>query len=112
MKIILFRHDKSNFAQKWLKSADEAKLALEKFSHSRVTSENYSGVAADTVLANVCLTSNLARAVDTARLIGFRNSKQCDLFNESELPHPDSLYIPLPWKRLGICTDCLLWVPS
>lgn len=98
MKIILLRHGEPDFRRKWVRSAEEAKLALELYSRSRVTSTNHDQLTESTPFANVCVSSNLARAIDTAVHLGFENSKQLDLFNESELPCPDSLYLPLPWR--------------
>jgi len=77
MKIILLRHGDPIFTASWLRTADDAKRALELYSASRVT--------------------NLPRAIDSASLIGFKKCKPIALFNECELPHPNRLYLPLPW---------------
>jgi len=47
---------------------------------------------------NVCVSSNMVRAKDSAELLGFKRCVAMALFNESELPHPKRLFVPLPWS--------------
>ena len=108
MKIILLRHGKPDFEKQWVRSAEEAKRALESYAVSRVTSAPSVQCNSLNSKDTFCVTSNLARAMDSAALIGFKQSSALALFNESELPHPDCLYLHLPWK-LFLIIYRLLW---
>jgi len=97
MKIILLRHGDPIFTASWLRTADDAKGALELYSASRVTSSPPEKLKEFSSSAAMCVSSNLPRAIDSAALIGFKKCKAIALFNECELPHPNKLYFPLPW---------------
>jgi len=108
VKIILLRHGKPDFKHYWVTSAEDAKRAIESYAISRVTSAPPAQCNTPNSKDTICVTSNLARAKDSAALIGFKQSCALDLFNESELPYPDHLYVRLPWK-LFLIVYRLLW---
>jgi len=109
MRIILLRHGPPEFKPRWLRSAEEAKRALDLYAKSHVSSPASEETVNLTSVASVVVSSELNRAVDSATLLGLHNVNPSDLFNESEIPHPDRLYISLPWEGFLILYR-LLWL--
>jgi len=102
MKIILLRHGQPDFSIRWLNPADGANSVLERYAASRVTTSRVTtglpphmqGLGTE---VDVCVTSTLPRSIESARILGFDELITSELFNESELPHPNRLLFPLPW---------------
>ena len=109
MKIVLLRHGEPDFVAHWLEPKNGARRALDLYAESRVTIKPPVEIQELNTLPDICITSKLARAVDSARLLGVQDPIESELFNESELPHPNRLYIPLPWK-LFLLIYRLLWL--
>ena len=108
MRIVLIRHGNPDFAAHWLKPITGARRALDLYAASRVTVEPPLELRELSSVVDVCVTSNLVRTIDSARLLGFKDSIAMESFNESELPHPNLLCIPLPWS-LFLSVYRLLW---
>lgn len=85
-----------------------AKSALDLYAASRVTTDLPLDMRDFRSLADICITSKLARTIDSAQVLGFTNSISSDMFNESELPHPNRLLVPLPWSMFLLIYR-LLW---
>jgi len=97
MEIILVRHGKPDCALGWLKPVHGAERALQTYFDSRVTIGVPQSLQGLDSSSTVCITSKLARSIDSAHILGFTGTIESELFNESELPSPDRLLIPLPW---------------
>lgn len=108
MKIVLVRHGPPKFRAHWLMPTKGAKRALDLYAASRVTEDMPSGMLDFRSSTNICITSTLARAIDSAKALGFKDSIASDMFNESELPHPNRLLIPVPWS-IFLLVFRLLW---
>lgn len=98
MKIVLVRHGPPAFKTQWLKPTSGAKSALDSYAASRVTTHVPSCMQELRTLTDRCVTSQLARAIDSAKMSGFKEVIESEMFNESELPYPNRLLIPLPWS--------------
>ncbi len=108
MKIVLLRHGDPDFEAHWLKPTNGSRRALDLYAASRVTVEPPIELREFSSVVDICVTSNLARTIDSAQLLGFNKSNALESFNESELPHPNRLFIPLPWN-LFLLLYRLLW---
>ena len=108
MKIVLLRHGVPDFADHWLKPTKGARRALDLYAASRVTIEPPVELREFSSVVDICVTSHLARSIDSARLLGFKDCIALEKFNESELPHPNRLFIPLPWS-LFLLVYRILW---
>jgi len=102
MKIILLRHGEPDFTAHWLSTKGGASIALESYAASRVSIAPPTQLCKLPFQVDICVTSNLARAMDSAKLLGFNNSIALALFNESALPHPNRFHIPLPWSLFTV----------
>jgi len=109
MKIVLVRHGPPEFKAHWLMPTKGAKDALDLYAASRVTTEIPAGMPDFRLSSDICVTSKLARAIDSAEALGIKDSIASDIFNESELPHPNRLLIPLPWGFFLVIYR-LLWL--
>jgi len=98
MKITLLRHGQPDFSTHWLKPENGANRALHLYAASRVTTALPMHMNRFAEGADVCVTSNLPRSIDSARILGFDRPITSALFNESELPNPNRLFFPMPWK--------------
>ena len=85
-----------------------AQIALDLYAASRVTTDMTSGIHEFLSPTGICITSKLPRAIDSAQALGFKDCIALDMFNESELPHPDRLLIPLRWGMFLLIYR-LLW---
>ncbi len=108
MRIVLLRHGTPDFAAHWLKPTNGFRRALDRYAASRVTVEPPIELHEFSLMVDICVTSKLARTIDSAQLLGFNDSIALKLFNESELPHPNRLFIPLSWN-LFLLVYRLLW---
>lgn len=108
MKIVLVRHGPPEFNAGWLLPTNGATSALKEYAASRVTTDAPSVMHDFEPSMDICVTSKLARAVDSAQALGISDSIASEMFNESELPHPNRLLVPLPWK-LFLIIYRLLW---
>ena len=108
MKIVLVRHGPPEFKLQWLLPPKGASSALDLYAASRMKTDAPLSMHDFKSCADVCVTSKLPRAVDSAQILGFGDSIALDLFNESELPHPNRLLVPLPWS-LFVMMYRLLW---
>ena len=108
MKIALVRHGPPEFEAHWLIPIEGAKSALDLYAASRVTTDLPSGMQEFISSTDICVTSKLTRAIDSAQALGFKDCIALDIFNESELPHPDHLLFPLPWGMFLLIYR-LLW---
>jgi len=85
-----------------------AKRALDLYAASRVMTDTPPDVHDFNASTDICVTSQLVRAIDSARSLGIRESMAADVFNESQLPYPNRLFVPLPWG-LFLLIYRLLW---
>ena len=108
MKIVLVRHGPPEFNTPLLMPTSGAKNALDLYAASRVKTDSPLDVRNFISLADICVTSELARAIDSAQALGFKDCIASNMFNESELPHPNRLLVPLPW-RIFLLIYRLLW---
>ncbi len=99
MKIIFIRHGKPDFnPSQWLGS-DKVHSRLLGYKESRVTTPPSSDqINLAEKSAYYCMTSELSRAQDSATLLFNTAPEVSALFNEAELPHPNRLWLPLPWS--------------
>jgi len=99
VKILLLRHGPPVFNHKQRVGTDNIKQLLEAYAFSRVTTNPsinpLTFFAPDKLTV---ITSKLPRAIDTATLLGFKSVVTTDLLNESSLPHPNTMFIKLPWS--------------
>jgi len=106
--IVLLRHGKPDFFVHWLNPKVDAKHALDLYATSRVTTVMPEELSTLSSSVNVCVTSKLIRTIDSAKLLGIKVTTTSELFNESELPYPNRLLFPLPW-RFYLVLYRLLW---
>lgn len=109
MKIVLVRHGPPEFKAHLLMPINGAKKALDLYAASRVKTDLPLSMHDISSLADICITSKLARTIDSAQILGFKDSISSDMFNESELPHPNRLLVPLPWGMFLLIYR-LLWL--
>jgi len=99
VKIILIRHGPPNFNHNQIVTSDNVKRLLDAYAASNVTT-----VCGDRFLNSlskqnpVALTSELPRAIDTAKQLELSPVITSHLLNESELPYPNKLFVKLPWR--------------
>jgi len=109
MKIILLRHGPPDFKAHWLKPNIGVKRALALYAASHVIEGPPAKLQVMSSVVNICITSTLVGTVDSAQRLGFKNALALALFNESELPCPNTLLVPLPWK-VYLLIFRLLWL--
>ena len=98
MKIVLLRHGQPDFEQKWVAPGNGSKYYLDRYAASNVTTEPPAELRKIHLPDKKYVSSTLARSVDSARLLGYSNCVSHKLFNESDLPYPNRLLVPLPWS--------------
>ena len=108
MKIMLLRHGKPDFSVHWLNPKEGVKHSLNLYATSRVTTAVPDELSTLSSSVDTCVTSELIRTIDSAKLLGFKVTTASALFNESELPFPNRLLFPLSWK-LFLVLYRLLW---
>jgi len=75
---------------------------------SRVTASMPGELSTLSSSIDTCVTSQLIRTIDSAQLLGIKDSTASQLFNESLPPYPNRLLFPLPWS-LFLAVYRLLW---
>lgn len=101
MKVVLVRHGEPDFEAKMWVGVDSVRAALARYRNSRVFSGPGLHLPDSKSTASVhFMSSGLPRAKDSVRLYQNAQAEVSELLNESELPHPDTLYFPCPWSFL------------
>lgn len=116
MKITLLRHGRPEFSSSSVGPEFPPSTALQAYAVSVVTESPPEHLHGLTVTTPICVSSQLQRAIDSARLLGFEKPVTTALLNESELPHPDQLWVNIPWSIFlvvyrvlwftGYCRNC------
>ncbi len=110
MRITLLRHGKPEFVARSVGPHNPPSAALQTYESSDVQEPPPASLQALSKSPGIfCVTSQLKRARSTARLLTADTAIATELLNESELPHPKRLYIPLPWN-VFLLIYRLLWL--
>ncbi len=97
--IILIRHGQPEFDANRIVGRHCVADVLNEYWVSRVVNgPEENTLASVKELDPYIVSSALARAADSAQLLGATHLSVSDTFNESELPHPRALWISLPWS--------------
>ena len=97
MKIILLRHGPPDFIARSVGPDNPPPKALYTYEASSVKEPPPDHLRQLAQSANLCVTSEFERARNSATLLQLEPVDSTNLFNEAGLPHPNQLYIQLPW---------------
>ena len=97
MKIILLRHGPPDFIARSVGPDNPPPKALHSYEVSSVKEPPPDHLRQLAQSANLCVTSEFERARNSATLLQLEPVDPTNLFNEAGLPHPNQLYIQLPW---------------
>ena len=108
MEIVLIRHGRPDFLARPLGKHNPPATALQRYKASEVTDSPPEQLLQLARKTGVCITSKLERSMTSASLLEKESIKSTELLNESELPHPNQLCVPVPWPAFLILSR-LLW---